>query len=234
MVSHYELYGGGMMIAKEWEERYLVGKSHSLWPWTDLIKYVKRYANLVEGDKVLELGPGIGANIPYFLSIGVQYYAIEGSPTAVKLIRDKYPEIADKVVNADFTKIIPFDEKFDLVIDRSSLTHNTTMSILDSLAFIAEKLKPAGKFVGIDWFAWEHGERVGRVTEDNAGDPFTFMFNAGKFSGCGAVHFSTKEHLSSIFAESGFEIELLEYKESQIITPEKNKEATWNLVAMLV
>jgi hypothetical protein len=232
MVSDNELYGGGVMFSKEWEERYSQGMSHSIWPWTDLIKYVNRYGNLVAGDKVLELGPGIGANIPYFLSIGVDYYAIEGSPTAVKMIRDKYPELAGKVINGDFTKNIPFDVKFNLVVDRSSLTHNDTASIMDSLTFISDKLVAEGKFIGIDWFSWEHGQR--RLGSQGR-DPYTFTFEQGKFTKCGKVHFSTEAHISTVFGESGFEIEVLEHKINQNIKPNVgNTEAVWNLVAMLI
>jgi SAM-dependent methyltransferase len=220
------------MFSKEWEERYSRGMSHSLWPWTDLIKYVNRYGNLLAGDKVLELGPGIGANIPYFLSIGVDYYAIEGSPTAVKVIRDKYPELVGKIVNGDFTKSIPFDVKFNLVVDRSSLTHNSTTNIMDSLAFISDKLLPEGKFIGIDWFSWEHGQRREGIPN---GDPYTFTFEQGKFIKCGKVHFSTEAHLFTTFWESGFEIEVLEHKVIQNVKPDEGSvEAMWNLVAMLV
>ena len=49
------------------------------------------------GGRVLELGCGAGANIPFFLALGMDYYAIEGSPTIVKQLHKRYADLADKI-----------------------------------------------------------------------------------------------------------------------------------------
>ena len=51
---------------------------------------------------VLELGCGAGANIPFFSSLNVEYYAIEGSPTIVESLRKKW------LYDQPFFKKIPF------------------------------------------------------------------------------------------------------------------------------
>jgi len=56
----------------------------------------------------------------------MDYYAIEGSATIVRQLHKRYPELADKVKVGDFTNDQPFLNDFDIVIDRASLTHNTT------------------------------------------------------------------------------------------------------------
>ena len=43
------------------------------------------------GMRVLELGCGPGANIPFFLSQGADYYAAEGSETIVVELQKKFP-----------------------------------------------------------------------------------------------------------------------------------------------
>lgn len=229
MVPDYELYGGGMMFSNEWEDRFSQGESQSVWPWTDLIKYVNKYGKVKWGSKVLELGPGIGANIPFFLSRGIDYYGIEGSESAVRAILYKYPELLGKVIVGDFTENLPFACHFDLVIDRSSVTHNDTESIKKALRLANAVLNAGGKYIGIDWFSWEHIERE---LGDKV-DELTFIFNGdSKFSGCGRVHFSTGEHIYTLFKEAGMSIEVLEHKHVQNeLSLKSGGEATWNFVA---
>src|SRR5690242_16756931 len=115
----------------------------SIWPWSDLVSYVHRYANPGAGfNRVLELGCGAGANIPLFVQLGVDYSAIEGSPAIVARLHEVYPELAGKIVAADFTQSIPFDGSFDLVVDRISLAHNTTKAMQCALAMVFDKLRP--------------------------------------------------------------------------------------------
>lgn len=217
------------MFSKEWEDRFSQGKSQSIWPWTELIRYSNKFGKARWGDKVLELGPGIGANIPYFLSEGMDYYAIEGSESAVKLIKAKYPELEDKIIVGDFTKSLFFDGKFKMIVDRSSITHNDTKSIQQTLNLVAEKLEDDGRFIGIDWFSWDHSERRKGEIENN--DLYTCVFKSGKFKGCGRVHFSTGEHVFKLFKKVGMTLEMLEHKTVQNRLSNIYDEATWNVVA---
>ena len=53
---------------KAWEEIYKVNRHMATWPWSDIVSDVmilKPSKNL----KVLEIGCGPGANIPFFLDI---------------------------------------------------------------------------------------------------------------------------------------------------------------------
>jgi hypothetical protein len=230
MVPDNELHGGGVMFSEEWETRFSQGESQSTWPWTDLIRYVNKFSKARWGSKVLELGPGVGANIPFFLSRGMDYYAIEGSHSAVNTILARYPELKDKVVVGDFTKNLFFNEKFKIVIDRSSLTHNCSSSIVNSLSLINQILdKNNGKFIGIDWFSWEHSERSLGIPDD---DVYTYRFKSGKFCDCGKVHFSTGNHIHKIIKDAGMTLEVLEHKTVQNRMSQSTiGEATWNFVA---
>jgi len=203
--------------------------SHEYVAMVCLVSYVMRYVRPTGKEfTVLELGCGAGANIPFFLSLGVQYYAIEGSSSVIKKLHDKFPQIKKNLVSGDFTQDMPFNTNFDLVVDRSSVTHNTEDGIRNCLKIVHNKLQSEGKYVGIDWFSLLHSDYV-KGQKDS--DVFTKTGYAhGQFASVGRVHFSNKEHLVDLFKD--FDILVLEHKEIKTEIPVNEKIfASWNLVA---
>jgi SAM-dependent methyltransferase len=190
-------------FSNEWDDTYRSGAHASIWPWSDLVSYVMRYAKPnKQGYKVLELGCGPGANIPFFTTLNVEYFAIEGSKSAIDLLHSKYPELKKNIVLGDFTTDLPFDAQFDLIIDRASLTHNTTNAIKNSVALIHEKLLPGGCFIGIDWFSTEHSDFKKGIP---GGDDYTRTnLEQGQFQNLGRVHFSDQKHIEDLFIEYTF------------------------------
>lgn len=218
-----------MGFSKEWEERFKANTHLSIWPWTDLVGYVMRYARPSSPEyRVIEIGCGAGANIPFFKNLGVQYFAIEGSETIVKRLWEKFSELKANIVNGDFTRNIPFPGPFDLIVDRSAMPHNSTEAIKQGLAIIYDKLADGGKYIGIDWFSTAHSEyHRGEPAEDR----FTRRgYTEGQFAHIGRAHFSDKNHLQELFEH--FVIEMLEHKViHREIPPGNYTAAYWNLVA---
>jgi len=67
-----------------------VERSNDRVAFSDLISYVMRYARPSgKGCRVLELGCGAGANIPFFKSLGAEYFGIEGSGAVVEMLLKK-------------------------------------------------------------------------------------------------------------------------------------------------
>lgn len=218
-----------MNFSIEWDERYKQNTQMSIWPWSDLVSYVTRYSRPSCPEfKVLELGCGAGANIPFFKHLGVEYYAIEGSKTIVELLWEKFPELKSNIIVGDFTEKIYFTVQFDLVVDRSSLTHNTSAAIRESLSHVFNRLEPKGKYIGIDWFSTLHSDFQNGDPDE---DEYTRCnYKRGQFANVGRVHFSDKKHLKELFA--AFEIEVMELKTVQREIPEDSHIfASWNLVA---
>lgn len=220
-----------MGFSKEWDQCYIDNMQMSVWPWSDLVSLVHRHCKPViakGGGRVLELGCGAGANIPLFLTLGMDYYAIEGSQTIVKQLHQRYPDLARKILVGDFTLERPFECDFDLVIDRSALTHNNTASIRNALQIISESLKPEGMFIGTDWFSTDHDDAAWGVMCD---DEFTKTNHTkGQFAGVGKVHFSDEPHLRDLFSK--FEIVHMEEKLIRWHKPRDDHQlASWNIVA---
>ncbi|MBI1829456.1 MAG: class I SAM-dependent methyltransferase [Thaumarchaeota archaeon] len=218
-----------MTFSKEWDQRYKDNTNMSVWPWSDMVSYVVRYCGPINPKfRILELGCGAGANIPFFTSFDVEYYAIEGSTTMVNKLKDKYPKLKENLRVGDFTHEIPFDVDFDLVVDRSSVTHNTTEGIRQCLKYVHKKLKMEGKYVGIDWFSTLHSEYPKGLESE---DLFTRTgYQSGQFAHVGRVHFSDKPHLLDLFKK--FDILVLEHKIVKTEIPDEGRNfAYWNFVA---
>ena len=200
-----------MGFDQDWENTYASGTHLSVWPWSDIVSLVNRHCKPLitkGGGRVVELGCGAGANIPFFLALGMDYYAIEGSPTIVRQLHKRYPELADKVKVGDFTNDQPFLNDFDIVIDRASLTHNTTKAIRQALQIAYDSLKVGGIFIGTDWFSKNHTDFKGGEKSE---DEFTRNNHTkGQFIGVGNVHFSDEPHLRDLFSK--FEIIFMEEK----------------------
>jgi SAM-dependent methyltransferase len=216
-----------------WEEKYLQGTNLSTWPWSDLVSYVGRYALPPKDfNEILELGCGMGANIPFFLSRKNNYYAMEGSRAAVDFVVNRFPELMNKIECGDFTKNIPFSGPFDLIVDRASLTCNETTEIIACLKLLNRLLRKGGIFVGIDWYSkFDNAASEGFFVDDNTrmNIPFGPLANLGK------IHFSDKKHLYDLFENNGFKILALEHKVNEdCVTSNLDVHAAFNLAAIKI
>jgi hypothetical protein len=213
----------------EWDKKYTENRHISIWPWSDLISLTSGLLPPEINFKVLEIGFGMGANIPFFLSKGVKYYGIEGSKTAFDMVAKKFPELEKDLILGDFVKNKNYPQVFDMVVDRSSMTHNTSEAICEGLLNLNRVMKPNAKYIGIDWFSSDHSDFVKGVNVDAN----TKVFNENScFSGLGNVHFSDHEHLLDIFDKTGFRLTKLIHKKNYTEIPSENYIfATWNFVA---
>ena len=180
-------------FSNEWDEKYQANTHMSIWPWSDLVSYILRYARPLNAPmcNVLELGIGAGANVPFFQWLGVNYKAVDGSPAIIQELKNKFPELTENFKVADFTCEIPFDGFFDIIVDRASLTHNDTESIRRSLSIIQGKMSKGASFIGIDWFSTSHSDF--KLGTPLLADSFTCSNSeSGQFAGVGKVHFSNK------------------------------------------
>lgn len=216
-----------MSFSSGWNDRFAGGASNSVWPWSDLVSAVMRYAKPYPGMRVLELGCGVGANARFFRESRCDYRAVEGSESAVAHMRARLPELGPRVLCADFTETFGFDGLFDLIVDRSSVTHNSHAAIERTLERAYGSLEPGGYYIGIDWFSKAHSDAGG----GNAGEDAHTRegFTQGQFAGIGRVHFANEQDMRTLF--SRFTLRMLEHKIVQRMVPDTGSLAVWNVVA---
>lgn len=219
-----------MTFSREWDQLFRANKHISVWPWSDLVSYVNRYAKPADGfRRVLELGCGVGANLPFFLKQGFDYFALEGSNAAVTRLHEAYPDLGERIRVGDFTQSIPFGGPFDLIIDRGALTCNATEAIRRALAMSFERLRHGGKYMGINWYSTAHsdssrGDAVDSHTRTN--------LSAGHLAGTGNVHFSDEAHMLELVTTTGLKVERLEHTQHELSIPAGHERmAWWNFVA---
>ena len=211
-----------------WDGIFQRNEQNSVWPWSDLVGTVLRNTKPATSDyKVLELGCGAGANIPFFLSLGVDYYSVDVSEIVVSRLQKKFPQLEHKLFAGDFSEWLPSGE-FDLIFDRGALTCNKTSAIQNCLQLCHDQLKPDGKYIGIDWFSTKHSAFFQGEVED---DWVRVNFPKGSYVEIFRMHFSNKEHLIDLFRN--FEFQELRHKTIESELDFENPIfAGWNFAAL--
>ena len=221
-----------MVYSNEWDEIYDNDMHLSIWPWSDLVSLVNRHCKkliLTKNIKALEIGCGAGANIPFFLSLGIDYYAIEGSKIAINKLHKKFPNLKNNIYLGDASKDFFNISEIDLIVDRASVTRNPTNDIKKILRFSLDSLNEGGIFIGIDWFSINHSDFRSDYSS-LIDDKFTRTgYSKGQFKDVGKVHFSDKEHLEELFKD--FELLYMEEKLIKKHHPfDDHVFASWNIV----
>ena len=217
-----------------YDKVYREGLQKSVWPWTSVVTILhKLKKGLNPNAKILEIGCGMGANINLIQSLEYEYFGIDFSSFAINEILNTHPELVEKLAVGDFTKNISFfDKKFNIILDRASLTCNPTSKIKNCIELIKKELITGGYFVGVDWYSTDHsGFKEGKSQEDE----FSLIFDEKEsLFDPPRMHFSSKEHINNLFKE--FEIIHLEHHITETSKSKLSKPdsiASWNFVAQL-
>ena len=218
-----------MSFSKDWNKLYFNKTNLSIWPWSEVISlYFNNFSSKNKKKiKILELGCGAGANIPLFTKLNVDYYGIDGSKIVINFLKKKYPKLKNNLFVDDFTKKIPINKKFDLIIDRAAITCNKRSSIIKSITNLQQKLNQKGLFFGIDWYSSLSTDfKKGVIDEDK--NTKKDMKNS-IFSNAGSFHFASKQMMINYFKK--FKIISLKHKIEISEKGKKHKLATWTIVA---
>ncbi len=202
-----------MSFSEKWEDAYVQNKHYSVWPWSNLISIFYKVYDSQKHIDVLELGCGAGANIPFFNTLSnIRYHGVDGSPTAIQYLVNKFPHQSDDLKAEDFSKQFGFEKKFDVIFDRAALTCNRLSGIEDCLKKVDEHLKPGGYFIGVDWYSTS-STYAGLGKELCDGGKTRSEYESGPFKNVEPVHFFDKEEILRLF--NGYELEFLQHTDAE-------------------
>ncbi|MEC9282565.1 MAG: class I SAM-dependent methyltransferase [Bdellovibrionota bacterium] len=223
-----------MSFSLNWEDTYQNNRHISVWPWPNLISYFYKTYDRKSSVKVLEIGCGAGANIPFFESLpNVEYFGIDGSPNIIEKLQSRFPNLRDNLRASDFTKEIPFQLKFDYIFDRGAMCCVPLEAVKKTLNNLKGFAKEDGHYIGIDWYSTEHSARQsGEAIGDNGNT--RDHYKDGPFQGIGPVHFFSKEEIEDIFIEN--KILNLKLNKTKDYLPSETEDsifASWDLIVKL-
>lgn len=128
----------------QWEQSYLSRDNFVFYPSEEVIRFVSRnickriglreYTNVVgesTGQKVLDLGCGIGRHVVFLQDLGLESYGVDLSEEAIKVAREwaqqrNMPDVETRLVQGDVRQLVWTDDFFDHVI---------SCGVLDSMPF---------------------------------------------------------------------------------------------------
>ena len=193
-----------------WNKLYNQKKHMSVWPWTPVISLVNKFLKKNKKTiKVLEVGCGVGANIPFFNNRNFDYYVFDVSKVAINYLKKKFPKLKNNLFILDIEKKgIPV-KNFDLVIDRGCLIHIKKKNNLLVLKRIFDVTKKNSLIIFTDL--------ISKKTTINKNFDFFKIDN-----------FYSKKRIKSTFKKK--KILYCSEEIKKISIPKSTKEVHWNLV----
>lgn len=159
---------------------------------TDL-PYIDRFLKkLPSGARILDIGCGPGTFTKYLLEKGFNVEGIDLSEEMIKIAKVKVPKANFKLM--DMRRISYPGNFFDGLLAAYSLIHIPTEEMIDTLRGFKKILKPNGSMMIIV----------------QGGEPDKFVNEPLKKGEKIFINFFTKERLSKLVAQAGFEIEYQE------------------------
>jgi len=212
-----------------WNKFYKNLKSKFFWPWTDVVTLCNKYFNIKKNKaRILEIGVGNGANIPFFLKNNFEFYGIDSSSYIIKILKKKYRKIAKNLFSGNFEDGILMHEKFDLILDRGAITcGNDSKRINKIITLIRQNLKTGGTFISVDWYSKNCTDY--KASKKKGKRKNFFSFKKGPFKNIGYIYFSDYKNLKKRF--KNFKILHIEEKKVTDFNKTKNVFASWSIVA---
>ena len=148
-------------MIKNGKQRFIKKKKQiNKYPYNSIVSEVnKNFKNRkIKNSYALDLGCGTGNNLKFLINYGFgKVIGIDGSKSAIKEAKKTLNLNKCKLICADFNKYDFGEKKYDLIIDRGSLTHNTKENINKILNKIKLALNDEGIFISHQ-FSQKHSE----------------------------------------------------------------------------
>jgi SAM-dependent methyltransferase len=96
--------------------------------------------------RVLAPGCGLGHDVAYLVSLGIDAYGLDIAPAAVARAKEHYPQLAERFVCAD---LFEFRGQYDAIVEHTCLCALPPEWRVKYRDAVASLLKPGGLLVGV-------------------------------------------------------------------------------------
>jgi|LauGreDrversion4_2_1035121.scaffolds.fasta_scaffold13749_6 SAM-dependent methyltransferase len=184
---------------KEWGE----------YPPEDLIRFVKRNSRGAR-QRILEIGCGPGANLPFLAKQAKLLGGVDFSKTAISIANQRMGRLSDvdpSIIDlrcGDISALPWGDSTFDMVVDVFALYANPTATISQALREVARVLYSGGLMYSKVWSA-------SNIDHYKLGQPDlekgTFSnSHIGPCANMGVSHYFERAEIEELWRDAGFEI----------------------------
>lgn len=189
-----------------WESIFS-SRSWGKYPGEELIRFIARhfYDSIRADIHILEIGCGPGANIWYLAREGFNIYGIDGSPTAIRLCKERLdtetPGWRGSLQVADVTQLPFSDNFFDAVIDNECSSCLNWEEAKQAFKEVSRVLRPQGRLFMRTFAQGCAGEGTGEPM-----GKFSWRCAVGPLKDKGLVRFTAREHLAELLPASKFKM----------------------------
>lgn len=222
-----------MTFDTRWEsEVYARSLQINKYPFDHVVSTVMRLYGSSSRSKisVLELGCGTGNNLAFLAREGFKVYGVDGSPTAIDSARRYLDEedLSAELQCFDFVDLSVYEsEKFDFILDRGSITHNSRASILKIISQVKRVLRKGGYFLSVIFSDAHSGVRTGV----RRGDGTYSNFRSGYLKGLDfPFYFASKIDLVELY-DANFKIMHKIHQVNHDLMAEDDVRAMWSILA---
>jgi tellurite methyltransferase len=126
-----------MFVARDWNRYYSEAADLDITPAPLLVEV----ADKLPPGRALDLACGAGRNAIYLARLGWNVTAVDGSAVAIRLLRQKAPEVGALVANLETGEFTIERDSYDLICDFFYLQRDLFPAIRDGV-------RPGGTFAG--------------------------------------------------------------------------------------
>jgi cyclopropane fatty-acyl-phospholipid synthase-like methyltransferase len=218
------------MSLNYWNNFYKKKGQNFFWPWSDVITLINRNIKGKKKIKVLEIGIGSGANVPFYLSRNFDVFGVDRSFEAIKILRQRYPKLKKNLFSSDFIEKKIKKKNFDLIVDRGSISCGNDETNIKNILFLIDfYLKKNGHFIGVDLYSKTSTYFLNKIKKQKFKKNY-FTFKSGPFSGMGKIFFFRRQDIKNFFKK----FKIVDLNEKKIINFKSSKTkifSSWMIVA---
>jgi cyclopropane fatty-acyl-phospholipid synthase-like methyltransferase len=182
-----------------WEKHYSEGNQLNMYPYPEVVRFIKNSTKTFQKDELtgLDIGIGSGVHMGLLEHFGYTVTGIDFSPSSIDYAKNFFCSDSATLICGDlkdFNKHI-YRKKFDVIVDRLSSTH-TSKKIVKNIFCNPKKI--LNEFGKVHWSGFDDKNEHRLYAKNQDPDAFS-EFSEGKFKNLEKACFFSEAEVVEIF-----------------------------------